>query len=374
MMGGRLLVLLAVLFIFAGAGAADRASAHFASTGFSDIRVETQDLYYSLYLSEHDLDQALSIDGDGDGVLSEEELDAAGEALETFVSNYLIVTGDGKLSDGALEKIELTERSGTPVVGMTVRYRFEQPIDRYMVQYGVFADGTDPNHRNLATVHLGGQSIEQVLSPTNNLIQIKQGGDTVGAGDGKASWVKTLKDYTALGIHHIWTGFDHLLFLFGLLIAARSFKAILAIVTAFTIGHSVTLALASLGIFSLPASIVEPLIALSIIYIAVENVIGKSTARRWLTALLFGLLHGFGFAGMLADQLSDRVALPLFAFNLGVEIGQVAVLAVAVPLLWLIRTRLLAPEGRQHHKQRLQLGASVLIGGFGVFWFIERIL
>lgn len=151
-------------------------------------------------------------------------------------------------------------------------------------------------------------------------------------------------DFFRLGVEHILTGFDHLLFLAALLLAVRKIKPMLIIVTAFTAAHSVTLALAAFDLVVLPSRVVEPLIAASIIVVGLENMWRRdATADRYWLAGVFGLIHGFGFAGLLRETLAagsgsgSGIVVPLMGFNLGVEAGQLLVAALVVPLLLLLR-------------------------------------
>jgi len=184
----------------------------------------------------------------------------------------------------------------------------------------------------------------------------------------------TFRGFFQLGVEHIWTGYDHLLFLFALLIVCQSFRSIVKIVTCFTVAHSITLGLATLEVVNLPARLVEPVIAASIVYVGVENLLlkGKEPAGRSLLTFLFGLVHGFGFAGVLRDlgvgrDGSSEIALPLFSFNLGVEIGQIVIAAIVLPLIWKLRMR----------PGFVTRGVPVLSGvvaAAGLFWLLERTL
>jgi hydrogenase/urease accessory protein HupE len=174
----------------------------------------------------------------------------------------------------------------------------------------------------------------------------------------------------ALGVEHILTGYDHLLFLGGLLIACRSLRTMLGVVTSFTVAHSVTLALAGLGFVRLSSGIVEPLIAASIVFVGVENLWARDEPRfRWALTFAFGLIHGFGFAGVLGElglgQGGTSLVLPLFAFNLGVEAGQLAVALVVLPLLlWLRR--------RGWFDKRALYATSLAVALLGAHWLAER--
>ncbi|AKU90556.1 HupE/UreJ family protein [Vulgatibacter incomptus] len=176
-------------------------------------------------------------------------------------------------------------------------------------------------------------------------------------------------DSIRLGMEHIYTGYDHLLFLAGLAIAARGLRGILRPITSFTLAHSITLALAALGILAVPSRFVEPAIAASNLYVAFENVARPSpVGRTWLT-FGFGLVHGFGFAGALAELglRRDAFATTLAGFNLGVEAGQLSLVLLAIPLLALARRAAwFAPVAVPV--------ASATIGFFGAYWLVERIL
>lgn len=180
-----------------------------------------------------------------------------------------------------------------------------------------------------------------------------------------------LQTYLLLGVEHILIGFDHLVFLLGLLVACRRVRSAVAMVTCFTIGHSLTLALAALDIVTLSSRIVEPLIAASIVYVGLENLFRRRSEPkgRWLLTLAFGLVHGFGFAGVLREigfGGAGGIVWPLVGFNLGVELGQLAVAALAVPLLWVLRT--------QSQLARYEVPAvSTAIVVLGVLWFVQRL-
>ncbi|MDJ0994776.1 MAG: HupE/UreJ family protein [Dinoroseobacter sp.] len=181
----------------------------------------------------------------------------------------------------------------------------------------------------------------------------------------------TFADYVSIGFEHIVPkGLDHILFVLGLFFFSLSLRPLVFQVTAFTIAHTVTLALATLGIVNLPAQVVEPLIAASIVYIAIENVIGGQIGwRRVAIVFAFGLLHGLGFASVLGDVGLDpaRFVTGLIGFNLGVEIGQLAVILAAFVLIGL-------PFGsKPWYRQAIAVPASIAIGAVGAYWFIERV-
>ena len=172
-------------------------------------------------------------------------------------------------------------------------------------------------------------------------------------------------------MEHIWTGYDHLLFLFALLVVCRSFRSIVAIITCFTLAHSITLALATLEVVNLPSRVVEPAIAASIVFVGLENVVrrGAEPKGRWALTFAFGLIHGFGFASVLKDlgvgQGGQGLAMPLFTFNAGVEVGQVVVAAIVLPIVWRLRKN-------ETFLRRGVPALSAVIAGAGLYWFLER--
>jgi len=225
-----------------------------------------------------------------------------------------------------------------------------------------------PGHRQLLSViDASGQALaDRLLSATVNSadleIRPEQAGDK-----GETSMI----GFIVLGVEHILTGYDHLLFLFALLIVARNFVASLKVITCFTAAHSITLVLATLDVVEIPARIVEPLIAASIVYVSIENLArrGESRGRLPLT-FAFGLVHGLGFATVLRElglgSSGNGIALPLLSFNLGVELGQILVAAVLLPLIWKLRQYPAAAN-------RLAPASSLLITAAGTYWLIQRI-
>jgi hydrogenase/urease accessory protein HupE len=178
--------------------------------------------------------------------------------------------------------------------------------------------------------------------------------------------------FLRLGFHHILTGYDHLMFVFGMLLISQRWQTILKIVVSFSVAHSITLAAATCDWLVLPSRLVEPLISSSLIVGGVENLLrgDREPTRRWMLAFAFGLIHGFGFASGLREMgiatSGGSIAVPLFGFNLGVELGQITAGAVFLPLLWLLRKN-------EFFVRRVipVLSAIVLIGG--VYWTVKRI-
>jgi hypothetical protein len=207
-----------------------------------------------------------------------------------------------------------------------------------------------------------GRHYQEVLNPQQTAFTVPQ---EPGSG-------QVMRDYSRLGIEHIWGGIDHLLFVFGLLLLVGGGGRLLWTITAFTVGHSVTLSLVTLGFFDYPVALVEFAIAVSIFVLAVELARSESAGlfRRlpWLMAASFGLLHGMGFAGALAEVglPQDAVPLALLFFNIGIEIGQIAFILAALGLWWLVR-RPLVPW-----QERLLPVPVYVLGGLSAMWCFER--
>ena len=172
-----------------------------------------------------------------------------------------------------------------------------------------------------------------------------------------------------LGVEHILTGYDHLVFLLGLILVGGSLRSLVGVVSAFTIAHSITLALAATGVLAPSPRFIEPLIALSIAYVGVENLFVKDASRRWRITFPFGLIHGFGFAGALREigLPAGQVPVALVSFNLGVELGQLGVLALALPMV------LAARRAPQFGDRGVKVVSST-IALAGVVLFVVRIV
>ena len=203
---------------------------------------------------------------------------------------------------------------------------------------------------------------------------------------------KSIVSFLVLGVEHILTGYDHLAFLLALLLAGGSLRSNVKIITSFTVAHSLTLALATFGLISIPSVIVEPVIAASIVFVGIENLVRRRLAARWLITFAFGLVHGLGFWSALRDLgigatgagafvgatgadafagvqavTGAQAAIPLLSFNLGVELAQIAIAALVLPVIWKLEQR---PSFTLRHVPAL----SLLITLAGLYWLIARTL
>lgn len=181
----------------------------------------------------------------------------------------------------------------------------------------------------------------------------------------KSVWA-SIGQFVLLGIEHILTGYDHIAFLLALIVIGLSVREVLKIITAFTVAHSITLLLAALQIVSLNSRIVESVIAFSICYVALENLFKKKVNYRWLVTFGFGLVHGFGFASALQELIvgKSNLLVSVISFNLGVELGQVMIFLVMLPVLSLLKNKI--------EFRRVTIGISLAIFLLGFTWFIER--
>jgi hydrogenase/urease accessory protein HupE len=202
---------------------------------------------------------------------------------------------------------------------------------------------------------------ETMLYPTDPPLDLSKPMETTG----QLMW-----KFFLAGIEHIVTGYDHLCFLFALILWAHRVWPVVKIVTAFTISHSITLSLAALNIFTLPSALTEALIAASIIFVAAENFWSKDVDSRWRNTFLFGFIHGFGFASALTEMgVPQGAVVPaLAAFNIGVEAGQIAIVVAVLPVLLYIDRH---TDGKRHDK--LVYALSALIALAGAYWLMDRL-
>jgi hypothetical protein len=240
--------------------------------------------------------------------------------------------------------------------------------------YSLFFD-LDPTHRGLLRFERGGDAHTAVLSPERPRHSMRAG---------ESSRLAQFFDYLREGVWHIWIGFDHILFILSLLLpsvfvlrqrqwlAAERFRDtfwdVFKVVTSFTIAHSITLSLAALSLISLPSRLVESVIALSVVLAALNNLKPVVAERRWAVAFAFGLIHGFGFASVLADLGLPQGALllALVGFNLGVEAGQFAIVCAFLPVAFALR-------GTRFYRQVVFAGGSALIALLALVWLVERV-
>ena len=348
------------------------AQAHKPSDSYLVLEATPDGLKGHWDIALRDLDVAPGLDGNRDGAITWGEVKASWDRVAAYALSRLHVTrGETPCALHPGPPL-IDDHTDGPyaVLSLQADCPAKGALD---LRYTLFAE-VDPLHRGLLRLEDGRQSHVLVLGPDHPEAVIEPGG--------APDLLLTARRFFVEGVWHIWLGYDHLLFLVTLLLpavlrredgawrAAPPSAAVLDVlktVTAFTSSHSLTLALAALGAISLPSRLVESLIAASIVVAALNNVHPVVTGRLWPLAFAFGLVHGLGFAGVLADLglPSNGLATALVAFNLGVEAGQLVVVAACLPGLLLLGRSPAYPKGS------LQ-AASLAIALLGALWFVER--
>ncbi len=320
-----------------------------------------------------DLEFAIGLDMDQNRKLTRGEVNNQARKISAYALSRLQLTASGIACDTSLDGFNIRKLDDGSYASLLVSANCpgSQAI---ALDYRLFFD-LDPTHRGLVNIRDNGQSFSHVLSDADHLITLDRSDWSL--------WV-TIYSYVREGIWHIWIGFDHILFLLTLLLPAVLYLKngrwhsterlpdalvdTLKIVTAFTLAHSITLSLASLQILTLPSRLVESMIAFSVLVTAINNLLPVFRGSRWVVAFGFGLIHGFGFASVLQDLglETSQLALSLLGFNLGVELGQLAIVAAFFPLAYLIRDSVFYRWGL------LRVG-SAMAAAVAMVWLIERL-
>jgi len=323
------------------------------TTGYATITVSRNTVRYAVTLPAavlpSDLADALRLAQSG----SSQNRDKLLELLRRHIS----VSANGAPCEAGPGEVA-TSPPGAPTFTMQLDFACGGTVRDLAVRDDSF-DVLGPNHHTLAKVEAGGQTRELAFGVEARVAQVAVQGQAAGGERG---------GFFTLGVEHILTGYDHLLFLGALLLRGGRLLSIFKIITAFTIAHSITLALAVLGVVTVPERLVESVIAASIVYVALENIfLRDAPSQRWLVSFLFGLVHGFGFASALGPLHlpAPRLAVALFGFNLGVEAGQALVVALLLPvLMWMRGAR---------WERRAVRAASGAVALMGFVWFMERV-
>lgn len=339
---------------------ATSAKAHAPSTSYVGIESGPGKARIELKLDLRDVARVVDLDADRDGQVTWGELKRVHGPLTDYVQGRLELSVTGLTCPLASEDLKVDHLLGGTFAVLT----FAAPCDARSLRlhYGLFFD-VDADHR--AILKVGGSSAGVMTKAAQNKILSLE----------PSNLRDVLREYIGQGIVHIWEGFDHLLFLMVLLIPAasapsfrRALLETLKVVTAFTISHSLTLGLVTLGAFKLPLRLVEATIALSIVLTALSNLRPFLGGRAWVLAGGFGLIHGCGFASVLSDVgLKFGALIPsLIAFNVGVELGQALLVAVALPILYFVH------ESR-FYRPVVYWGGSLCAAALAAVWMGERI-
>jgi hypothetical protein len=336
------------------------ARAHDPGLSTADIKITPERIEARLTFARADVEVLVPLDGNADGEVSAAEFAAARGRLEELARGAMSFRADGR---------DLKPTNATAALDETNNIHFTLAVPvrgpREITVHSALIDRLPRGHRQFVVLQdREGQTLAEVLlSAEQDVMEVDVSALLPPA--------PPFRQFLWLGVEHIWTGYDHLLFLFALLIVVSGLRPAVVIITCFTVAHSITLGLATLDVVNLPPRVVEPFIAVTIIYVGVENLVRRDGPRgRWLLTFVFGLVHGFGFAGVLRElgvsSGTTGIAVPLLAFNLGVELGQLAVAMVALPVIWWLRAR---PAFVRHGVP----ACSALVVAAGIFWLVQRV-
>ena len=335
--------------------------------GLSTATIEPRDgsVNVALTFSAKDIEQLVALDGDSDGRITPAEFAAQqGKVAQALTNGCYLVCGENRLCAKSVA-CELNQTNN-----VAIQLVFANPASNtFAISFPVIRDLAAGHRMFVSEIGSDHKAIvEQLISRESPDVQLIK--TDAGRGGAEPETAHSFTSFVWLGVEHIGTGYDHLLFLFGLLLVARSLKSSLAVISSFTLAHSITLAASTLNLVALPSSITEPAIAASIVYVGVENLLrGGEPRGRCLLTFAFGLIHGFGFASVLRDMgvgAGGSVVLPLFSFNLGVELGQMTIAAIMLPIIWQLRTS-------EAFTRRLIPACCVAIIAAGGWWFCGRV-
>jgi hydrogenase/urease accessory protein HupE len=334
-----------------------RASAHQVPFSYLDVRLQTNAVEGALVAHIADLAHELRVDP------AEQLLDPAVaaskvEEVRAMLSARLRIGVDGR--NVVLSWSDLSVLAERQSLRIGFRASLEAPPGQLLLEGALFP--YDPNHRTFVNIYDGDALTQTIIDVENSRVLYY-----AGSAQGRQA---VIRRFLPAGIEHILIGPDHILFLIGLLLPGGAVRRLALIVTAFTLAHTVTLTMAALSLVNPPPSLIEPAIALSIVYVGADNLLrrGGRDVRAWI-AFAFGFIHGFGFAYVLREMDLPARALgwSLFSFNLGVEVGQLLIVVTAATLLGAVRSRREALAGR------IAFAGSWAVVGAGAFWYIQRV-
>jgi hydrogenase/urease accessory protein HupE len=347
-----------LLFVIAATCLSARpAVAHPVPFTYLDLRLQPGSLDGVLVAHIFDLAHDLGIEP-AERLLDPAVASQQSAAIATLFTGRLTVAANGVTLTPQWSTAEVvTDRQS---LKLGVRYALAGPAGTVLVRASMFP--YDPQHQTFLNIYEGSGLTQAILDHGRPDFEYFAGT--------RQGALAVVQKFLPAGIHHILIGPDHLLFLVGLLLLGGTVRRLALIVTSFTVAHSITLSLAALNIVSPPARIIEPAIALSIVYVGADNLLIRDgrDVRAWI-AFAFGFIHGFGFANVLREMDLPPRALgwSLFSFNIGVEIGQLLVVALVATAIALLRS------WSETAGRRLAFAGSIVVMAAGTFWFVQRV-
>jgi hydrogenase/urease accessory protein HupE len=366
--------------------------AHAYSASYTTLQFTKAQTEMTYVIDELSVIELTEGDVNKNGMLDAEEFKAVQSQIESVIKENVILKINGEPQTWLrVNQITLNRLGEATQLVFSVTYPAVSASQAITLTDHLYENDPKTNYVNLLTINYGAQKSTSALSGKNRMWSMmlsesayaglssdnpktqeaspaetdpQSQNTTMNENDMTSGWLSFFK----LGINHILTGYDHLLFLLALLIARQSFKKFAGVITAFTIAHSLTLTLSVIGWLHVSPQIVEPAIAFSICYVALENIFRKNVNNRWILTFLFGLIHGMGFADILQEMNipASELAIDLASFNIGIEVVQLLIVVICLPLL--------AQLQQWNHSRRAVIAVSSLAFILGGFWLAERIL
>jgi hydrogenase/urease accessory protein HupE len=365
--------------------------AHNPDTSYVRVVVKPTVLEVRLSFDLDEMRRLVKLDADGDGAITREELLAQAAFMDRFIKKHFEVQIAYPLPNGATPTaypVELGEAlppewpADTPprvtpkdYQATIVHFPYRIPLKErpYQVSLEVrFAEGFGNTHKSLASIDDGVKHENEIIftpfdTTYDYVLEDEAPGSSGPHRSSPGAWSR-IGQFLVAGMEHIFTGYDHISFLVALIVVSR-FKPLLKIVTSFTVAHTIALMLAAFGVVQLPTRLIESSIALTIMYVAAENLFmaRDGGGHRWMLTFFFGLIHGFGFANSLSDLELPREAFVrcLVSFNVGVELGQLVIVTALLPVAMFLT--------RWRHGRYAMMAISLVIFAFGAAWFTDRV-
>ena len=367
--------------------------AHAYSASYTTIKItaEKTDFQFSIDTLSI-IEQIDGIDKNENNELDKSEITEENHHLEELVHDHLSLDLNNRQQEPTLDKMILEKKEDKNFLTFHLTYPAFASGETLSFNDGLYVNDPDTNYVNLISFEFAGTTGQAILQgkertwtillteaqeeqsqdgqtakPDENQVQPDKNQEQTEAVPHAETTTSSWFSFLKLGMLHILTGYDHLLFLFALLLRKQTFKQYAAIITSFTIAHSITISLAVLGVITLPSRFVEAVIAFSIVYVALENIFRKEIRHRWGLTFLFGLIHGLGFANILREMNIPKgdLALALVNFNIGIEVVQLALVLLVLPLLsYMFKLK---------SSGLIIKAGSIIVAALGAFWLIERI-